>query len=76
MRLIFLTLPHGDAFRAVLPIITGLMSPNLVSLFALKDFLLTDSLETALRHAQLELLEISPLDFAKKNAHSQLFLTL
>jgi hypothetical protein len=52
------------------------MSPNLVSLFALKDFLLTGSLETALKHAQLELLEILQLDFAKKNAHSQLFPTL
>jgi hypothetical protein len=76
VRLTLLTLPHGDAFRAVLPIITGRMSPNLVSLFALKDFLLTGSLEIALKHALLELLEISQLDFAKKNAHSQLFLTL
>jgi hypothetical protein len=51
------------------------MLPNLVSLFALRAFLLTDSLETVLRLVQLEPSEISPLDFAKKNAHSPLFLT-
>lgn len=66
----------GDVFKTVQIIITDPMLPDLVSLFALRGILLTNQLETVLKHVPLVLLEISPPVCVKNNAHSLHFQTL